>query len=298
MILRWFFFGVLFILPVLPVSFALQTPMSQRQACAQFSDAVISINAGGQSKGTGFLVSSDGYILTASHVIRDEAGVYFSAISVKMPDGHFEFATPATPLTLDNVGQDFALLKVGMKDTATKLPFLALGSVDDVAAGSDATIIGYPFSAINVEGTNVLTRFCLSAEFAATDVVTVPVKRTNKTHKGVTPTQKDVKVDVVYFQGPSIKGISGSPIISRDTGQVVGIVSVKLTGISTQLAELNKQIAAGVGSGISLSGLEPNKAIYEIITVLDNQLANNLGAATGIDDPKYALGRTVRKSGR
>jgi len=44
-----------------------------------------------------------------------------------------------------------------------------------------------------------------------------------------------------------------------------------------------------ISAPISISGLEPGKAVNEIITVLDTQLANDLGAATGIDDPKFAF---------
>lgn len=267
-------------------------PLTQREACAQFSDAVVRIEAGGRSRGTGFIVSPDGFVLTASHVIRDESGEYFSAIAIKLPSGNFEFATPVIPLTLDNAEQDFALLKV---NKATKLPFLSLGSVEDVVVGADATIIGYPFSAITVQERSVSNKFCLSAAFAAKDLATVTVQGTNKTPRGSVPFKRDVKVDVVYFQGPSVKGISGSPIISRDTGRVVGIVTIKLTGIGSSLMQLKQQTAMGLGGNVSISGLDPGKAINQILTLLDDQLANDLGAATGIDDPKYALVQAQKK---
>jgi hypothetical protein len=229
--------------------------------------------------------------LTASHVIRDEqSGDYFSAITVTLPSGA-EYARPALPLSLENVGQDFALLKI---DGKMPLPFLELGSTTDVSPGAEATIIGYPFSALTVQDRNVFTKFCLSASFAATDSVTVPVRGMTHTRTGVVPIQRDVKVDVIYFQGPSVKGISGSPIISRDTGRVVGIVSLKLTGIGQALMELKRQTAEGMGGGIGISGLEPGKAINQILTVMDDQLANGLGAAAGVDDPKYALKQAER----
>jgi hypothetical protein len=34
--------------------------------------------------------------------------------------------------------------------------------------------------------------------------------------------------------------------------------------------------------------------LVEVINVLDRHLANGLGSATGIDDPKYALRKTQR----
>jgi len=58
-------------------------PLTQRQACERFTDAVIRIEAGGRSRGTGFLVSSDGFILTAGHVITDEkSGQFFPLFSL------------------------------------------------------------------------------------------------------------------------------------------------------------------------------------------------------------------------
>ena len=266
--MRWVCFCALFVLPSsiclsqparsgsVSVPKQRHNPISHPQVCARFSDAVVEIIGGGESFGTGFIVSNDGFILTAAHVVRDKDGKYFSAISVKMPDGRSELAT-AIPMTVESVGQDFALLKVNAKDAKTSLPFLALGSVKDVVLGGEATIIGYPFSALTAQGVNVFTKFCLSAAFAATDLTTVQVNETNRAITGVISVNKDVKVDVIYFQGPSIKGISGSPIISLDTGRVVGIVSVKLTGIGNSLMELKQNTE--MGSGLRISGMDPGK---------------------------------------
>jgi hypothetical protein len=269
--------------------------LTQRQACAQFSDAIVRIDSGGQSKGTGFLVSPEGYILTASHVVREHDGRYSSAIAITLFDGTLAFAQPAIPISMDSVGQDFALLKIEAKH---QLPFIPLGSVNDVKVGADATIIGYPFSAINIQGGQVSKRFCLTATFAATDSPTQDVRGMNKALNGTAvPIDKSVKVDIVYFQGPSIKGISGSPLISRDTGSVVGIVSTKLTGITPALDSLREQITTrGVGNGIIISGLQPGATTKMIIDVLDSQLANGLGAAVGIDDPKRALSQIQQKT--
>ncbi len=285
---------------VLPSAFALcgvfalgqNSPVSQRQACANFSDAVIEINAAGQSHGSGFIVSPDGFILTASHVIRGEDGTYFSAIFVTLPDGSLEPAVPALVISPDNVGQDFALLKVEAKK---KLPFLTLGSTEEVVTGADATIIGFPFSAMSPTNSSISKKFCIAATFAATELITVPVNGTNRTKTGVVPFQKNIKVDIIYFQGPSVKGISGSPIISRDTGNVVGIVSTKLTGLGSSLTELKNQTAKGLGGDVVLSGLAPGPVINQILVVLDAQLANGLGSAVGVDDPKEELKRAQRK---
>jgi len=75
---------------------------------------------------------------------------------------------------------------------------------------------------------------------------------------------------------------------------VIGIVSSKLAGIGPSLEELKDKTGSDLGMRIRIGELNPRSAINEILTVLDDQLANNLGAATGIDHPAYALERAKR----
>jgi Trypsin-like peptidase domain len=273
-------------------AFSQDKPITQRQACDRFSSAIVSIDAGGNSRGSGFLVSANGFILTASHVVRDDNGAPYSTIEITLSDKKTAFAKLANPMTLESVGQDFALLKI---DIPGPLPFLELGSVNDANIGGDATIIGFPFSAISRKG-YVNNKFCLSASFAAIGTETIPISGTVFSAKGNSPVNKDVKVDVVYFQGPSVKGISGSPIISRDSGKVVGIVSTKLTGISGGLDEQRKKIIEGSRYvKMTTMGVDYSAVLTEIVDTLDRQLANGLGSATGIDDPKEALRKAQQK---
>jgi hypothetical protein len=104
---------------------------------------------------------------------------------------------------------------------------------------------------------------------------------------------RTVNVDVIYFQGPSIKGLSGSPVISRDTGHVVAILTSKLTGISIALAATRRNIPGG--GEMIFGGVPIMKTTAELIDTLDVQLANGLGAGTGIEEPKYALRHILRQ---
>ena len=266
--------------------------LTQKEACAKFSDAVVRIDGAGQSLGSGFIVSSDGYVLTASHVIRDESGKPFAAIFVTLSNGQMMPANPVIAPSPESVGQDFVILKI---DGQTKLPFLTLGSVEEVVTGGDATIIGFPFSALDRQDEYVKRKFCLAALFAASDIETIPVHETHGPANGISQiVDKNVQVDVIYFQGPSVKGISGSPIISRDTGNVVGIVSTKLSGISPALEQLKEFTGQPQQGQVGIMGVNPVEAFNQITTVLDLQLANGLGSAVGIDDPKEALKRAQR----
>jgi serine protease Do len=268
-------------------------PLTQREACAKFSDAIVSIDAGGESRGSGFLVSADGLILTAAHVVHDESGAIHGAIAVTLADGSLEFASVAFPESLDSMGKDFVLLRIAPKKP---LPFLQIGGDDDVVIGADATIIGFPFSAISPQGDNVTAKFCLSAAFAGMQGIMRPVKGTWKGPKGaILPINQNISVKVIYFQGPSVKGISGSPIIARDNGRVVGIVTTKLAGIGEYLADVERQTASPGNGSLTVGNLDFFPTVHQIVTVLDQQLANGLGSATGIDAPADILRDIQRK---
>lgn len=246
-------------------------------ACSRFSKSVVRIDTAG-GRGTGFIVSSDGFILTAAHVVIDKnTGRYYGAISITSPHSWTEFATPILNIT-EAATHDYALLKINKTD----LSFLELGNEDGLDVGSDLTVIGFPFSALDEKGEQINVKFCLTETVAAT------------TSFGIGKSQ----VNVIFFQGVSVKGISGSPIISHKTGQVVGVVNTKLSGIGPSVDSIRNNIrstgevfkATGPhGEGYGLGG-----SILPIIDLLENQLANGLGSGTGAADAAYALKKAKR----
>lgn len=255
----------------------LPKPLTHVAACSRFSKSVVRIDTAG-GRGTGFIVSSDGYVLTAAHVVIDgDTGQYFRAIDVTSPKLWSELATPVLDIT-EAATHDFALLKINK----TGLPFLESGNDAGLEIGSDLTVIGFPFSALDEKGEQINIRFCLSESVTAT------------TSFGIGKSQ----VNVIFFQGVSVKGISGSPIISHKTGQVVGVVNTKLTGVGPELQKLRDDIAHGKGTGISLGGIDPNENIGKVLNVLDLQLANGLGSGTGAADVAYALQKAKRAYAR
>jgi S1-C subfamily serine protease len=269
--------------------------MTQRAACAKFSDAIVSIDAGGDSIGSGFFVSADGYVLTASHVLRGSDNVFHSAIEITTGKGEHLFAKAVTVQNADNIGKDYALLKVDADAKAKpSYPFLTLGQLSDVTIGADATIIGFPFSAIGANGERIHAKFCLSASFAAISHETHKVAVTQTTKAGPVSATPDVTVDVIYFEGPSVKGISGSPVISRDTGAVLGIVSTKLTGISPQLEMIQGMIGRSQAEMV-MGGVPVTRTLGATIDTLDSQLANGLGSAVSVEPAIADLRRSKHK---
>jgi serine protease Do len=243
-------------------------PFTQVRACQEFSRSVVAIETE-RGKGTGFIVSPEGWILTAAHVVVDRhTGKNDSTITITMPDGHPEFAQQVLTVDVTMLQRDFAILKVN----GEKLPSLEFGDEDGVEIGSSIAVIGFPFSV------GVDTKFCLFGTIAARKTY----------HFGATD------VETVYFQGVSVKGISGSPVISMDTGKVIGIANVKLAGVNEPMEDAESVLTSPSSAQLALGNLSINGTIASVIDVLDKQLANGLGAATGINDPRFALVKAKR----
>jgi serine protease Do len=86
------------------------------------------------NQGSGFLISSDGYILTNDHVVGDAAR---DGITVRLKDGR---KFPASLIGLDDKS-DLAVIKIDAKD----LPTVELGDSDAAKVGQFAFAIGAPF---------------------------------------------------------------------------------------------------------------------------------------------------------
>lgn len=86
-----------------------------------------------QSLGTGFIISSDGYILTNNHVVNGA-----DEVMVKLSDGR-ELKGEIKGL---DEKVDLALIKINDKD---KLPFAELGDSDTLEVGEWVMAIGNPF---------------------------------------------------------------------------------------------------------------------------------------------------------
>ena len=85
------------------------------------------------SRGSGFLIDSKGYVLTAHHVI-DRA----KEIEIRLADAQ---RLPARVVAAD-AQIDLAILKI---QTERELPILSLGDSDAIRVGDLALVFGYPF---------------------------------------------------------------------------------------------------------------------------------------------------------
>ena len=139
--------------------------------------------------GTGFLISSDGLILTNRHVAKGAANLL-----VMLSD---KSTRSATVVAIDDA-QDLALIRITSR---TKLPYVLLCPTDSPRDGADCTVLGFP----------LLDRLGLAV----------------KVTKGIVTTgnREDPLADVV-IDAKVNPGNSGGPILDK-FGRVMAIVSMK-----------------------------------------------------------------------
>ncbi|AEM46525.1 protease Do [Acidithiobacillus ferrivorans SS3] len=137
-----------------------------------------------QSLGSGFIISPDGYIVTAGHVVRGA-----NHVVVTLTNHH---AYPAKLIGL-SVRYDTALLKINAKD----LPTVPLGNSDDMKVGQWLLAVGAPFGFYNT-----VTQGVVSAM--------------NR------PLPDDEYIPFIQSDVPINPGNSGGPLFNMK-GQVVGI---------------------------------------------------------------------------
>jgi serine protease Do len=187
---------------------------SERSALVQVAraaiPAVVSIttqerpDAAGEPQkgiGSGFIISSDGNVLTAAHVVDDAASFTVTLLDPRgWPEELPARLVGSDPLT------DCALLKL---KTDRKLPFLSLGSAQEVDVADWVVVIGSPYGLDRSVSVGVV-----SAK-GRTDII--PGSRTSF-------------VDFIQTDAAINPGNSGGPMLSLD-GKVVGIANaVNTTG--------------------------------------------------------------------
>jgi serine protease Do len=143
--------------------------------------------------GSGFLISSDGYIVSNAHVVEDASAEY----TVFLNDDR---SFPATIIAADDI-LDVAVLKID----ATELPFLPFGDSDKVKLGSPVIAIGNALGEFrNTVSTGVVSG--LSRSIVASDGYGAPENLEN----------------VIQTDAAVNPGNSGGPLLNLD-GQVIGV---------------------------------------------------------------------------
>ena len=186
--------------------------------------------AGGQ--GSGFVVSDDGYVLTASHVITDAGSAppadvqAASEVFVEFRDGD---RVPARVVGWD-LFDDIGLLKVDPK--RHPLVPVPLGDSSQVVVGEPVAAIGSPFGAENSLATGV-------------------VSATGRTILSLT--SRYSLVDAIQIDAPINRGNSGGPLFDA-RGRAIGI--------NAQIRS-NSGLAEGVGFAVPINAAK--RSMEELI---------------------------------
>jgi len=257
-------------------------PLSKTEACDRFMPAIVSVLGAGpdpkdHGSGTGFLISADGWVITAEHVlVNQRTRSHFPTFEVVMADGDTWLqAREVSASSSDSDVEDFALLRVD----AAKLPKniriahqrrdvipLHFGDESKLRVGSDLILIGGP------TGAGFPADLCLTATVAGIG------------HPGV------------FYQGIAVEGMSGGPVVSLDTGGVVGIIrrrAAVLLGLDQVQNGLN---AAEKGIDDKERDANSREAISGLVFILSHQFNNGLGYATGVQKAHAALEDATKSS--
>ncbi len=154
-----------------------------------------------QPVGSGMIISSDGYILTNAHVIRqlDKDDLW-----VTLPEGRDLKAE----LLEAHEESDIGVLKVEAQD----LPVVTLGHSEDLKVGEWVIALGYPFGA---------TLSQLKKEYAPTVTVGV-ISATDRTIQAGTRGRSTTYTGLIQTDASINPGNSGGPLINI-YGEIVGV---------------------------------------------------------------------------
>ena len=172
------------------------------QVYAENAPAVVTINAiyqsssgAKQSSGSGFVITSDGYVVTNYHVVEGA-----NSVMVKT----FSGASYNAAVKGYDSGNDIALLKV----EAENLTVASFGSSDNLQVGDQVVAIGNPLGELT---------FSMTVGY-----VSAKDRVVNTDGDAITMLQTDAAINA---------GNSGGPLFNMN-GQVIGIITAKYSGSS------------------------------------------------------------------
>lgn len=214
--------------------------------------------------GTGFLISSDGYIVTNQHVI-DSA----DKITVQVPNRK-------NKLTAKVVGQDYELDLAVLKIEGTGYPTLTLGDSNKMRVGDGVVAIGEPYGLDHTVTTGVI-----SAKGR-------PITIEDRNYKNLIQTDAAIN-----------PGNSGGPLLNM-SGQVIGIntaVNAEAQGIGFAIPiNTVKDVLSQLMNGSKV--IRPYMGIQ--MTDIDDAVINQLNLASdtqGVLVVKVLSGTPAQKAG-
>jgi putative serine protease PepD len=253
-----------------------RAPGSVADIAKRVIPSVVSIEAStknGGATGTGFVIESNGYILTNNHVIA-EAVTGKGTIDVTLNSGQ--------KYTAKVVGRDTAYDLAVLKIAVTGLTALQFGDSDKVAVGDSVIAIGSP---LGLSGT--VTLGIISAKDRA---VTAGEKGGDNSF--INALQTDAAIN---------PGNSGGPLVDS-TGAVIGVNSAIAT-LGTSLGSQTGSIGLGFAIPINQARktadqlIKNGKATYPVIGISVDMKYEGDGALISKNDKAILPGGPAAKAG-
>jgi serine protease Do len=219
--------------------------------------------------GSGFIVSPDGYIVTAAHVVEDTKRV---TVTLLDPQGWTE-EVPARVVGSDPE-TDTALLKV---DVPRRLPTLKLGSARHVEVADWVAVIGSPYGLTHSVSVGVISA---------------------KGRNDIVPGERTGFVDFLQTDAAINPGNSGGPVLDVD-GEVIGIANaVNTTGHGIGFA-IPAEVARSVLDELRLHGQVRRGWLGLSVIDMTPELARGLGVASysGVIVSEVVAGSPAQRAG-
>jgi serine protease Do len=202
-----------------------------------------------QSLGSGFIISSDGYILTNEHVAGNAL-----KIIVTMTDGEKYDAK----VVGSDVVSDVALLKIEGKN----FPYVKLGNSDDIIIGEWAIAFGNPFGLFDINDKPTITVGVISN-------VGLNLKSGDDRRVYRNMIQTDASINSGNSGGPLVNGLGevigiNTIIYTPNQGSIGLGFAVPINKIKILIDELKKtgKIDRSFWTGLSIQSLNQNIAKY------------------------------------
>jgi S1-C subfamily serine protease len=195
--------------------------------------SIVSYNFGVESgRGTGFIISEDGFILTNKHIVYEEEAEY----KVYLSTGE----TFLAEIVAKDPFQDLAVLKIN----ATDLPAVVFGNSDNIRIGQTAVAIG-----------NAL------GELENTVSVGV-ISGTGRSIRALGPEKSELLDDVIQTDAAINFGNSGGPLLNIK-GEVIGIN----TAVATYAEGIGFAIPINKARRAVKGAVEEGEIIYPFLGV-------------------------------
>lgn len=218
--------------------------------------------------GSGVIITSDGYILTNNHVVKDAAKK--GGISVKMTDHRvFDARVIGTDPTTD-----IAVIKID----ATNLPVAALGNSDDLAVGQVVMAVGNP---LGLEST--VTQGIVSSLHRPLDIFE------DKDAQGY-GIANFIQTDAAINPGNSGGGLFDIK------GEVIGINAAIASGTG-YFAGYGFAVPINMAKDVAMDLIKSGKVNRGYIGVHISLIDQTTAQALGLDRPEGVLVADVQKGG-